>query len=271
VSKRYIRSHLVKQLRNAAKAATLMASVMRQGGAAALHDLRVQVRTVASVLHPFLGLPHAKPLRRCLEPLRSWVRKSNRARDAEAQLELIEELLSEPYPWDVVAYLARMEKELRHRRAALAQSKSLVKLPRRIARLARAADECLDQFSATALVGAVNRACEELLADLRMDCAQGLQDPKHWHQARLRIKQLRYLIDCFGGFLDARFLEFAADTKRAQENLGRLRDWQNLRAAMAGEPIMAQWLAEHAALEDELATRAKEAMDFLARKLDGQD
>src|SRR6185437_13942263 len=99
---RHIRSHLVKQLRRTTKAATLMTSMMRQGHASALHDIRVRVRTTVSVLQPFLSLPHTKSLRRRLEPLRSWVRKSNRARDAEAQLALIDELLPEPYPWDVV-------------------------------------------------------------------------------------------------------------------------------------------------------------------------
>ena len=267
MNKRKPRAHLVKQLRHAVKSVKLMVSLMRQGDGAALHDIRVQARTMSSVLHPFIELPHMKPVRRCLEPIKSWVRKSNRVRDAEAQLELVAELLPEPYPKDVEHYLAQAGKHLMQKRALLAQSKSLAKLPRRIKQLAKAVDDCLSQVSSAALGGVIAHACEEQLATLRQDCAAGLQGPKESHEIRKRIKQLRYLIEYFHDFLDKPYADFVADTKRAQQDLGQLRDWQNLRAAMAEVPVMAAWLAEHGALEAELTHRASAAMALLHRKL----
>ncbi|MBV8634322.1 MAG: CHAD domain-containing protein [Burkholderiaceae bacterium] len=262
-----LRSHLVKQLRRAAKGATLMASLMRKGDASALHDIRVQARTMASVLQPFVELPHMKPLRRALEPIASWVRKSNRVRDTEAQLELIAELLPGPCPIEVERHLAQVEKDMLKKRAALAQSRSLVKLPRRISRLAKVTELCLGRMSSAGLSAVVGFACEKLMLELREDCAEGLQVPKRWHQARLRIKQLRYLIENYPDYLDQRYLAFAHDTKQAQQDLGRLRDWQNLRTAMSGVPAIAQWLAAHAELEQDLAQRAGAAMGLLARAL----
>jgi len=271
MGKHGVRPLLVKQLRRAAKGARLMVSLLRQGDAGALHDIRVQARTMASVLQPFLELPHMKPARRRLEPLKSWIRKSNRVRDAEAQLELIEELLPEPYPKDAKPYLAKISGELVRRRGALAQSKGLIKLPRRIERLAQVADTCLDHFSPTELIAVVAHTCEGLLSELRNDCATGLHDGRQWHQARLRIKRLRYLSDYFRDFLDPRFQEIALDAKLAQQNLGRLRDWQNLRTAMDDVPAMAQWLAGHCELEAELLRRADVAMASLAQKLAARD
>lgn len=270
VSKHGVRPHLVKQLRRAGKGARLMVSLLRQGDTGALHDIRVQARTMASVLQPFLELPHMKPVRRRLEPLKSWMRKSNRVRDAEAQLELIEELLPESYPRDAQRHIAKISGELVRRRGAMAQSTGLIKLPRRIERLAEAADVSLDHFSPTELIAVVAHAGESLVSELRNDCAAGLQDARQWHQARLRIKRLRYLSDYFRDFLDPRFQEIATDTKLAQQNLGRLRDWQNLRAAMADVPAMAQWLAGHAELEAELTRQAEAAMASLAHKLAAQ-
>ncbi len=267
MSKHNLRKHLVKQLGHAAQGVTLMVSLMRQGDSDALHHIRVQVRTIASVLQPFVDLPHMKPLRRSLDPVRFWVRKSNRVRDAEAQLELIVDLLPERYPKEVERYLAQKRKTLEQNRALLAQSKSLAKLPRRMARLAKTADECLGRVSAATLGCVVARTCEALLSALREDCAEGLQDAKRWHQARLRIKQLRYLIECFRDFLDERFVDFAADTKRVQESLGQLRDWQNLRAGMADVPAMDTWLAGQVRLEAELTREANAAMAFLDQKL----
>ncbi|HEX8954954.1 MAG TPA: CHAD domain-containing protein [Burkholderiaceae bacterium] len=267
MNKRNLKSHIVKQLRRAAKSATLLAALMRQGDANALHDIRVQVRTISSVLQPFLELEHMKPLRRALAPLKSWVRKSNSARDAEAQLELIAELLPAPYPKGVERYLEQARKDMWRRRAVLVRSKSLRKLPRRMVRLAKTGDECLGRVSSASLSAVLGFACEELMQELRKDCAEGLQDPKRWHKARLRIKQLRYLIENYPEYLDARYQAFAADTKLAQQNLGRLRDWQNLCAAMAGQAAMAPWLAEHTGLEDELNSQAGAAMRFLEQKL----
>jgi CHAD domain-containing protein len=119
------------------------------------------------------------------------------------------------------------------------------------------------------LSAAIGFACEALMQDLRKDCAEGLQDPKRWHKARLRIKQLRYLIENYQDFLDQRYQDFVTDTRLAQKNLGRLRDWLNLREAMADEPVMSQWLAGHADLEGELTREAATAMDFLQQKLAG--
>ncbi|HEX7645016.1 MAG TPA: CHAD domain-containing protein [Burkholderiaceae bacterium] len=266
-SKRNLRPHIVKQLRRAAKSATLLSALMRHGDANALHDIRVQIRTTSSILQPFLQLDHMKPLRRALVPLKSWVRKSNSARDVEAQLELIAELLPEPYPKAVERYLEQARKDMWRRRAALACSKSLRKLPRRMVRLAKAADECLGPVSTPSLSAVLGSACEELMQELRKDCAEGLQDPKRWHKARLRIKQLRYLIENYPEYLDARYQAFAADTKLAQQNLGRLRDWQNLCVAMAGQAAIAPWLAGYTGLEDELKLQAGAAMRFLERKL----
>jgi CHAD domain-containing protein len=240
---------------------------MRQGDANALHDMRVLARTMISVLQPFRELQHMKPLRRALEPLSSWVSRSNRARDAEAQLELIHELLPEPYPKDVGHYLFQTQKEILRRRAALARSKRLVKLPRRIARLAEVADDCLGRISAAGLSAVIGFACEELILELRKDCAEGLQEPKRWHKARLRIKQLRYLIENYQDYLEPRYQTFVIDTKLTQQSLGRLRDWQNLCAAMADVPVMANWLTGHTLLEDELTRQAGMAMDFLQQKL----
>ena len=267
MNKRTVKSHVVKQLRHAARSATLLTSLMRQGDANALHDIRVQVRTISSMLQPFLELAHAKPLRRALEPLKAWVRKSNRVRDLEAQLELIAELLPEPYPKSVKHCLEQTRKEMQRRHAVLARSRSMGKLPRRVARLAEAADESLGRASSAGLSAVLGFAGEELMQQLREDCAEGLQDPKRWHKARLRIKQLRYLIENYPDYLDARYQAFVADTKLAQQNLGRLRDWQNLRAAMVEEPVMARWLAEHADVEGELELQAGAAMNFLAEKL----
>ncbi len=269
MSKRKPGTHLVRQLHRAAKGVKLMVSLMRHGDGDALHDIRVQARTMASVLHPFIDLPQMKPLRRGLAPVKSWVRKSNRVRDAEAQRELIAELLPEPYPKDVERYLAQTGKTLTQDRALLAQSKSLAKLPRRIGRLAKTADQCLDRISSAAFVGVISRACEELISALRKDCAEGLRQPEQSHEVRKRIKKMRYLIECFHDFLDPRFADFVADTKRAQDHLGQLRDWQNLRAAMANVPVMASWLAGQGELEAELARQAGEAMAFLDRKLAG--
>ena len=267
MSKHNLRRPIVRQLRHAARGTKRMASRMRKGDAAALHDIRVQVRTINSVLQPFIDLPHVKPLRRALARVKSWGRKSNQVRDLEAQLELIEELLPPPYPGGVVDYLARAKEKLQQRRASLAQSKTLDKLPRRIAKLAKTADACLKQHDAASLRAAPNFACAGLFDALRTDCGEASVEPERQHKARIRIKRLRYLIESFHSSIDERYCGVVDEARLAQQKIGRLRDWQNLCEAMAGEPVMARWLAGFDELEKDLARQAQQALQFLERRL----
>ncbi|HET7039062.1 MAG TPA: CHAD domain-containing protein, partial [Gemmatimonadales bacterium] len=214
-----------------------LARLGRAGDAEALHDFRVAVRRLRSLLRAYrrwLGRVAAKPVRR---RLRRLGRATNAGRDAEVQLAWVEQVRPTVAPRERtgVTWLARRLRE-RKRDAYRAARRDLrtrfksahTATDRRLEALPEGGPPFRDAF-ATLL--------REHAADLeaRLTALGGADDVGAAHQARISAKRLRYLLEPVRPEL-AEVRTAVNHLRRLQDVLGELHD-AHVRAAGLAEAL----------------------------------
>jgi CHAD domain-containing protein len=251
-----------------------------------LHDLRVAVRRARSVLRETEGVHPPAPWQRLRDELR-WVQAmTGPVRDLDVQLEEWEALTSglpaarraDLVPLhDLLA--ARRASELKAMRRGLQGKRFAAALEawRALAAMPPAAREDADRPLARLAVDAV--AADRIRAVYRRMVKDGAKigddtPDEALHELRKRGKELRYLLELFGGLFPAEVVKpMVGALKGLQDVLGRFQDRavqaDQLRgigpelAVREGGPaaLMALGLAVEALLDDQRAARA----DFQSR------
>jgi CHAD domain-containing protein len=242
-----------------------------------LHDLRVAVRRARSVLRELKGVHPPAPWAHLREELK-WVQAmTGPVRDLDVQLEEWEDGADLQPLHDLLA--ARRAQELKALRRGLRGKRFAAALEawRALATLPPATRDDPERPLATEAIDAVagDRIRSVYRRMVRDGRAIGDDTPDEaLHDLRKRGKELRYLLELFGGLFPAEVVKpMVAALKGLQDVLGRFQDRavqvDQLRAfgpelaAAEGGPaaLMAMGLAVDALLRDQRAARA----DFAAR------
>jgi len=208
----------------------------------ALHDFRVALRRLRSLLRAFPEEARQAVTRRQLRAVRDLARATNAARDAEVALDEIARLLPAPEPRQrrgMEALRARLRASLAEvdERAAAELLPAFDRLGRRLAgRLGRYRVELrLDGTGAEA--PPFRSILVERLSCHRSDLADALAAARtggdeEAHRARIAAKRLRYLVEpaCQGLASSGAVV---ASLKRLQDLLGELNDLRQLSALIA--------------------------------------
>lgn len=236
----------------------------------ALHDFRVAMRRLRSLLRayrPWLGDTLPRKLRRKLGKL---VARSGPARDAEVQLAWLREHrhkvgdAERPGVQWLVEYLAtRRDSEYLELREALPATFSRLRR-RLLARLDRAAGADAELFGAAAA-----QRLQESAADFQahMEQVHDAADEEEIHYARIAGKRLRYLLEPLAGQL-AGGKALVMELRALQDLMGEIHDCQVLgsellhAAELAGAARLRRLVETslQGAVED-AALQAAEAMD----------
>jgi CHAD domain-containing protein/CYTH domain-containing protein len=245
-----IRLLALSSLDEASAAAGLLES---DAGGGALHDFRVALRRLRTLLKAYRGLFLASVSKKQARALRDLARSTGAARDAEVQLDWLATLRDDLRPgarrawsWivtrlesrrqaaysavrdDVLGRFRHLERQLR---SGLARHEATVAPDPARATFALAAGEMV-RCAGTELVTA-------------LEAVRAPTDAEEAHHARIQAKRLRYLLEP----LRVTSLEHPVDrlvssAKRVQEVLGNLHDMHVLAAEI--ESSLVETAAEHA-------------------------
>ena len=193
----------------------------------AIHDFRVALRRLRTVLRPARRLYGQRRLREIGDELRRFAQASGALRDAEVLRETLAGLdLPGPARAGLDAWLiqrARHERALRRRVRALVSGadpgaptlgEALAHLERRLGRRRE------DHGAAALAEAAVNDASDGVVALL----GAGASDVAAMHALRIRYKRLRYTAELFAPLLGERAAGLAKGAARMQKRLGELHD-----------------------------------------------
>lgn len=181
-----------------------------------LHDLRVAIRGLRVVL-ALLG-KHAAGLR---QDWRTIARATGPSRDLEVMLTLIDAL-----PDDLGDLPARLIRQEREARSKLLELLASATLPCLLQRSRSELAQIMRQVRMQALQARADRHARQYASIIRQAIAllAGDSPAEQWHQLRLDVKRLRYLIehcdDCLPGYWQA----LHPHLKRSQSALGELHD-----------------------------------------------
>jgi triphosphatase len=234
----------------------------------AIHDMRVAVRRVRTMLHVLSAAQafERQPLERLRTRLRALAASLGAVRDADVLLvRATEYAVRQP---DLSADLAPLRDHLRRQR-----TRELRKLTRYLASepYARALDDLAALITGSYGAAPVSNASQKVAAFaggaiwlryeriLGFDAAVEARDPWQLHRLRIRCKRLRYTLEMFAPQLGAGTAPLIRQLKHVQDDLGELHD-----AIVAGE-LVARLIAERhetkglahyrAALEAEVSER----------------
>ena len=230
-------------LRELERAESARAALVAGGDPEALHDFRVALRRLRSLLRAFreeAGEPLGKKLRRQLARLAA---DTNPGRDAEVAVAWVVELGAEPRPVEKrgLEWLrARLEK-----RRDEAYRKVEEEIVAEFGELAARLGERLSRYRvelrldgepapppryAAALADEVERHAFELVAALAK--VASVADEREGHRARIEAKRLRYLLEPAATLLDGAKATIER-LKDLQDRLGELHDLQLLAVEIA--------------------------------------
>ena len=230
-------------LRELERAQTARAALVAGDDPEALHDFRVAVRRLRSLLRAFreeAGEPLGKKLRQRLGAIAA---DTNPGRDSEVAVGWVEALAADPKPaerrgieWFRERLSARRDEAYRKlEREIVADFGALAERLRE--RLSRYRIELrLDGESSppilyrAALADEVERHSAELTAALAR--VASVADEREGHLARIEAKRLRYLLEPASPWLDGA-RRMLARLKELQDELGELHDLQLLAAEVA--------------------------------------
>ncbi|WP_018747912.1 CHAD domain-containing protein [Chitiniphilus shinanonensis] len=178
----------------------------------ALHQLRIALRGWRTLLP--LVLRRQPEDRAIVAAWREFATLTGPARDAEVLLSLL--------PAD---HPRRAEVQARRDDGYTAVTAALesVDWPVRVAASRAWLMLRLDLRKRATLQARIRRRAERLGQRLRQDLAAD-PSPEHWHQVRIDVKKLRYLIDYAGKWLPRRSRKLRPLLKAAQSTLGELHD-----------------------------------------------
>ncbi len=228
----------------------------------ALHDFRVALRRLRSVLRAFRPyVQHGVP-RKLRRQLRNLARATNVARDTEVQVSWVRghwKRLTRGQRVGARWFITRLEDELAraYEESRQAIEGSFPRLEQRVRRsLATAVKQPPDDATLSGtFAGAVRELLRDHLAalDRALAAIQAPQAESAVHAARISAKRLRYLLELVGGDVQPAARAVKRLT-RLQTVLGELHDAQVLDAAFAAASESAA--AEHARRLFERATQA---------------
>ncbi|TJZ66122.1 CHAD domain-containing protein [Chitiniphilus eburneus] len=215
----------------------------------ALHQLRIALRGWRTLLP--LALRRQQEDRAILAAWREFAGLTGPARDAEVLLAVL--------PAD---HPRRAEVQARRDAgyAAVARALESVDWPVRVAASRAWLMLRLDLRKRAALQARIRHRAERLGQHLRQDLAAD-PGPEHWHQVRIDVKKLRYLIDYAGKWLPRRVRKLRPLLKEAQSTLGDLHDLD-----VRGADGLA--LPDDAATRERLVVAAERAIARLRRRID---
>ncbi|MFC3533776.1 CHAD domain-containing protein [Vogesella facilis] len=203
----------------------------------ALHDLRIALRQLRSLLRVLQALPHGRPLRVLARQLAAFTRESNDWRDREVRLQQLQQLAAQ-------ADSARFAAWRRHEAFAIGAGK--LQLARRQdeldALLAAIAHRGLPLLRArpARLQRRVRQALRDSRRGYRRARRQWRQRPDRagrMHVLRLQAKRLRYQVEVCEGLLGKRWRRRAARARDDQQRLGEQRDRQLLLASLRRDAV----------------------------------
>ncbi|GEJ55464.1 CHAD domain-containing protein [Anaeromyxobacter diazotrophicus] len=200
----------------------------------ALHDFRVGLRRLRTVLRAFAPWLEASVQPRDPKRLRKLARASNAARDAQVHLAF----LASQAPHGSARRRAGLEFLQGRLEARRREGAGVGRLVARYERISRKLAERmpryevrLDEAPSRATFGAALAAVlGEALASVRARIAgiAGPADEPHVHKARIAVKRLRYLLEPLRGNALADARGAVGELKRLQEVLGDLHDAHTL-------------------------------------------
>jgi CHAD domain-containing protein len=248
---------------------------VRNDDVEAIHDFRVSLRRLRSVLRAVRPLYGKAELRETERQLRAWASLTNELRNEEVlretldALQLDDESMREVERWQVGR--ARRERGLRRRAIAVLRSQtaeqdraSLVEvLDELCAILARP----LSKRRSGTEIGraAIHRAIRSI--EERAEASAGTVEGMH--AVRIACKRLRYIAELFGALFDGMLVPLEKSASRLQKRLGELHDLDEAILSMS----RAWGLAPHtrqiliAKLNERRMTTVDRAGSDLAREL----
>ncbi|WP_437814332.1 CHAD domain-containing protein [Sorangium sp. So ce1078] len=301
----FLRPVLLSHIENVRADARRVVATSAQGEGAepdaeAVHDFRVSLRRLRTLLKPARRIYGRRRIRPIADGLREFARATGTLRDEEVlretltALELDEAARAAVAAW--VAQRARREHEARAhivellrrdhpgdtgapradapagdagetRADAPAKGKRL-RLEPHLARLERRISrKKAKKRGAEALA---RRAIGDALEDVRALAASDPNDGAAMHALRIRFKRLRYSAETFSPLFGERAERTAKSASRLQRRLGQLHDVDEALAQMtkAEELSSDERAATVAALEAERARLARKATEELAQELE---
>jgi len=215
----------------------------RDEDAEALHDFRVAIRRLRSLLRAYRDLTDDVIPRRLRRRLRRLARATNASRDLEVKLAWLESERLALRPRERTGERWLVERLERDR--AEADHTALGLVARDLTSLTRALTDRLDDLPPASGLGALPYA--RLVADLVRELAHeleqhvsrvtGIEDQEEAHDARIAGKRVRYLLE-----------PVAASLPLADELVARLKALQDLLGDMHDADVAAHVIAE--AMED---------------------
>ena len=208
------------------EAAAALARLADRRDSEALHDFRVAVRRLRSLLRGYrrwLGRAAGRKVRRGLGELGS---ATNAGRDAEVQLEWLEAQRPQLARGERTGLNALVRKLRALRRESYREARGDVRAD--FARVVERLEQRLGELDATTSVSfreSFSMLLREHAADLeqRLAAIRGAQDDEHAHKARISAKRLRYLLEPIRRDVDGA-AALVSRLKDLQDLLGELHD-----------------------------------------------
>jgi CHAD domain-containing protein/CYTH domain-containing protein len=237
-------------LERAARAAELVES---NTGAEALHDFRVALRRLRSLLKDYRRLLREGIPSKQARAIRDIARSTGVARDAEVQLEWLttqrEELDSDAR--DALSWMVKKLEERRQTAYAAVRGNVLRRFAELEKKLRRGLSRCKSTVGpgtapatfALAAAEMVRRAGTKLVRTL--EAVRAPTDAEEAHRARIQAKRLRYLLEpLHGTALEQPAGRLVSSAKVLQEVLGNLHDMHVMAAEI--ESSLVETATEHA-------------------------
>jgi len=224
----------------------------------ALHDFRVALRRLRSVLSMYRAQFATPALKKLRKRLRRLARSTNTARDTEVQIAWIETqrpVFRGIYRRHLGWLLERLESRKGHG-YRVARNRIGSRFPALESRLRQQCsvyrvEYAIDQPPVTtSFATETSQLLIEHLRDLEADCSRvrAIEDLGHAHQARIEIKRLRYLVTPIRNVLS-----------RGQEGVRRLKALQDLLGSLQDTVVLGDVLAELA--EEVASERTRRVID----------
>jgi CHAD domain-containing protein len=237
--------------------------------AEAIHDLRVATRRLTAALRAWENLLPARPGEAACRALRKLRRQVGRARELEVHLALAE--ARRPGPGSggrasVDAILERLRERLARRRRQAMKRVSPRRLKRLLGRI-EAAVGGLGGHGRHAETGEAlaieRRLAERATTTLRW--AAERPNEVSLHEARIRVKQWRYLLECLEEAMPGPRWQGAPPLRRIQTLLGNIHDFGLLRDLFARQALKPIPAADREHLNDLIGTLDQERERALRR------
>lgn len=183
-----------------------------------LHDLRVALRGLRTLLPLFDNRGKLPQLRR---DWRALAHATGPARDLEVLLALLDTRPDTP-----TGLREKLDKVQRIARKQLAQQLGGMQLPNLLQTSRNELDAAQKRIRPEELRRKIARRANKLHLKVkqRIIILSPSSPPQSWHQLRLEVKRLRYLIEHCGEWLPKRYRRVHSELKHCQDLLGNLHD-----------------------------------------------